>query len=58
MTIVPNKEARGQLDKTGTDLLAKMKELARKESTGDHIVQVRVTPKHKPPHSGCSCGCS
>jgi hypothetical protein len=56
MTIVPHKDAKK--DATGSALLKKMKELARTESKGDHIVQVRVTPKDKAPHHNCSCGCS
>lgn len=58
MTSVPTKEAKANVEKPGLDLLNKMKELARRESAGEHIVQVRVTPKNKPPHSGCSCCCS
>ena len=56
MTIKPPKEA--EADKVGADLLAKMKALAQAESKGDHVVQVRVTPKNKPPHANCSCACS
>jgi hypothetical protein len=56
MTIRPAKDAKS--DKAGTDLLKKMKALAQSESKGDHIVQVRVAPKNKPPHGNCSCGCS
>jgi hypothetical protein len=56
MTIIPAKKAKK--DKAGKDLLAKMKALAKSESKGDHVVQVRVTPKNKAPHANCSCGCS
>jgi hypothetical protein len=56
MTIVPAKKAK--MDDAGKKLLAKMKKLARSESKGEHVVQVRVTPKNKPPHANCSCGCS
>ena len=56
MTITPAKKAK--MDKAGTALLKKMKALAKSESKGEHIVQVRVTPKNKAPHANCSCGCS
>jgi hypothetical protein len=56
VTIRPDKGAK--TDKAGADLLAKMKALAQNESKGDHIVQVRVAPKNKPPHANCSCACS
>jgi hypothetical protein len=56
MTIKLAKKAK--VDKAGKKLLAKMKELAQSESKGEHLVQVRVTPKNKPPHANCSCSCS
>jgi hypothetical protein len=56
MTIKPAKKAK--VDKPGKALLAKMKALAKSESNGEHVVQVRVTPKNKPPHANCSCACS
>jgi hypothetical protein len=56
MTIKPAKGAKK--DKVGAELLKKMKALAKTESKGGHIVQVRVAPKNKPPHGNCSCGCS
>jgi hypothetical protein len=56
MTIKPEKGVKK--DKPGAALLKKMKALAKAESKGQHIVQVRVAPKNKPPHGNCSCGCS
>jgi hypothetical protein len=56
MTIIPTKKAK--VDKVGKALLVKMKALAKSESKGEHVVQVRVTPKNKAPHANCSCGCS
>jgi hypothetical protein len=56
MTIRPVKGA--TKDKVGTALLKKMKALAKAESKGQHIVQVRVAPKGKAPHASCSCSCS
>jgi hypothetical protein len=56
MTIRPAKSAKK--DKLGVALLKKMRALAKTESKGQHIVQVRVTPKSKAPHANCSCGCS
>jgi hypothetical protein len=56
MTIRPAKKAK--TDKAGKELLAKMKALAKSESKGEHVVQVRVSPKNKPPHANCSCACS
>jgi hypothetical protein len=56
MTIRPEKGAKK--DKVGAALLKKMKALAKSESKGGHVVQVRVAPKNKPPHGNCSCGCS
>jgi hypothetical protein len=56
MTIRPAKGAKK--DKLGAALLKKMKALAKTESKGQHIVQVRVAPKNKAPHANCSCACS
>jgi hypothetical protein len=56
MTIKPAKDVK--VDAAGAALLAKMKALAQSESKGEHVVQVRVAPKNKPPHANCSCSCS
>jgi hypothetical protein len=58
MTIRPDRSVKKAKDEVGAALLKKMKALAKTESKGKHIVQIRVTPKGKPPHGNCSCACS
>ena len=60
MTILPPPvESRDppEADPVGTALLDKLRGMAKDESGGDYIVQVRVTPKVKSPHNGCQCCC-
>jgi hypothetical protein len=56
MTIIPTKSAKKDTG-PGADLLKRLKEMAQKESSGDHIVQVRVTPKKLSAEHHCQCCC-
>jgi hypothetical protein len=57
MTVLPPPEAERNEDELGRALFQRLKALAHRESGGDYIVQVRVTPRNQTAQNGCQCCC-
>jgi hypothetical protein len=57
VTIIPTKDVKKSGTGPGAELLAKLRKIAAQESSGEHIVQVRVTPKKLSADHNCQCCC-